>query len=838
MKAGIRRWLRVLGVAAALGGLGLCGADIEAQAGTTPASSIAMKGTDASTGSAANSTGTVGTTAPGHTIDWVVHYANTTGAPATVKLTDAIGANQSFVPGSLSVPSGTGLAPQWSTDGGSSWVTAEPGSGVNAVGATGTMAPGGLGATSGAFSTYSAPAAGFTGAGDGWEDTFYKGNVYNLHHQWGRHAPQSGVDGLIDCHVVASGAECPAYAGGGLNADSTAGTAFFARSQSANADFISPFFPNPAFDRSTGKLYFPTTLDGSSSYGIGCLDLANDTSCGFTKLGNGTSISTDNTGDVAGGAQIGHRYYVLDSTGTIDCYDYATASTCGTYTAFSTPGNVLAGAEDRVESFDGRYLFAEMGNKSGVHAYISCVDLSTGNRCPGYPFTASVTNNLLGQTSLEFLPVLNSSRAVTGVCIAAMAISTASSNTSYQCVDTSANPISNPYPIPAGSAPSHATFGTVLVLGTRAYYPQITYKPTTHTIQYECYDFAPGAPCAGFSSPAQTSPYTQGAPGNQPGNLTPYTLEPDPDLPGCVGEIGDTGVVQYFDARTGALGCSGSLGKVSVDPTASYCDGQSGHVTGWDQVVISGIPPADYKGATVTVLDADGNLIPGFEAVPLSSGQSSLDISSIPVSGSTSKLSVMVTVATPSAGATPQVSLTFKGDPAQICFKTTVGAAQCVAQSIANDATAITSGSNGVSDAPGGTSAGAARFTEAGDPSTCGSAGNGQTSAPGTTPGANVQAGTGSGNPPSSSSLGLSSSSPNSPSSSPNSSSSSPSSSSSTGASSGLPRVVPAGAAPVTSAGGPSTAVLVAGSLAVVLGLAAGWLAWRDPRWRRRSPDA
>ena len=100
---------------------------------------------------------------------------------------------------------------------------------------------------------------------------------------------------------------------------------------------------------------------------------------------------------MAGGAQIGHRYYVLDSTGTIDCYDYATASTCGTYTAFSTPGNVLAGAEDRVESFDGRYLFAEMGNKSGVHAYISCVDLSTGNRCPGYPFTASVTNNPWGR---------------------------------------------------------------------------------------------------------------------------------------------------------------------------------------------------------------------------------------------------------------------------------------------------------------------------------------------------------------------------------------------------------------------------------------------------------
>ena len=276
----------------------------------------------------------------------------------------------------------------------------------------------------------------------------------------------------------------------------------------------------------------------------------------------------------------------------------------------------------------------------------------------------------------------------------------------------------------------------MLVLGTRAHDPQITYKPTTHTIQYECYDFAPGAPCAGFSSPAQTSPYTQGAPGNQPGNLTPYTLEPDPDLPGCVGEIGDTGVVQYFDARTGALGCSGSLGKgFRGSDGVLDCDGQSGHVTGWDEVVISGIPPADYKGATVTVLDADGNLIPGFEAVPLSSGQSSLDISSIPVSGSTSKLSVMVTVATPSAGATPQVSLTFQGRPrADLLQDDGLGSSvrrpvdrqrrHCDHERIQRR-----------SDAPGGTSAGAARFTEAGDPSTCGSAGNGQTSAPGTTPG-------------------------------------------------------------------------------------------------------
>ncbi|MBV8979452.1 MAG: hypothetical protein JO086_00980 [Acidimicrobiia bacterium] len=370
-------------------------------------------------------------------------------------------------------------------------------------------------------------------------------------------------------------------------------------------------------------------------------------------------------------------------------------------------------AADRVETFDGRYLFAYMINRPPTRAAISCVDLTTGNRCAGYPFTTSVSNNFLGQTSLMVLPVLDSSRAATGVCIAAVAISTAASNTSYQCVDTSAKAIPNPYPIPTGSAPSHATFGNVLVLGTRVYYPQITYTPVTHTIQYQCYDFAAAAPCAGFASPRQTSPYVQGQPGNQRGNLTPYNVTSNPDVPGCLGEDGDTGMIQFFDGRTGALGCSGVLGDVSVDPAASYCATHPGHPTGWDQVLISGIPEADYKGATLTVRDSNGEAVPGFEVVPLSSAKTSLDISSIPLSGATSKLSATVNLASPPAGVTPQVSLSFKGDAAEICFKTTVGRATCKAALISNNANAVTTGSNGNSDAPGGDEAGTASFTVA-----------------------------------------------------------------------------------------------------------------------------
>lgn len=180
---GVRRGARhgaalcaTLSVLLLLGGSG-------AQAGTTAASSLTKTGTDALTGATASSTGAVGTTGPGHAINWVLHYSNTTGAPASVNLKDRVGANQTFVAGSLRVPSGTCLAPEWSANGGSGWVTSEPTSGVDAVGASGTAAPGGLG-TTGGFSAIATAATGSNGGGDGWDDIFYGGNAYNLHHDY------------------------------------------------------------------------------------------------------------------------------------------------------------------------------------------------------------------------------------------------------------------------------------------------------------------------------------------------------------------------------------------------------------------------------------------------------------------------------------------------------------------------------------------------------------------------------------------------------------------------------------------------------------------------------
>ena len=593
-----------------------------------------------------------------------------------MNITDPIGANQAFVPGSLQTP--PGLSPAWSTNGGGSFTSTEPGSGVNAIRAAGTVAPGGLGAT-GSFSAVSAPSTGGSGGGDGWNDVFYAGNVYNLHHHY--MTGESPSITLIDCHLVSTGAECPGYnAGGmaGLDASSTAGTPFFsAAGQPTTSDFTTAAYNLTALDSSTGKLYFATTVEGTAHFGVGCLDLADDTSCGFTQLGTGpfpiASALANAQGDTfaAGGATIGNDFYVVDFSGHIDCYDYVTASTCGTYAAMPTQSatnpniGMWTSVYSQVQSWGGRYLFAtESSNLFPPRHYISCLDVQTGSTCPGYPISAPAT------TRQALLPVLDSSGAVTGVCAQRQTGGTAAT---MPCYDTSANTITNPYPVPVGGSTSWAFDTQVTAVGSKVYWDLATGAFTTNgtptSYQYQCYDFVTAAPCAGFNSPVQNYTY------NDAGDLRVYSIVPDPSLPGCLAEDGDAGIIQYFSAITGTLGCAGSTAHVAVSPENSYCDGSSGHVTSWHQIDITGITAAQYAGATYTVYDENGSPVPGFANVSVGAGQQAVDISSIPVTGATSRLSVTVTLADTQSGTSPRLSVAFTGDPAEVCFQTRVGPA-------------------------------------------------------------------------------------------------------------------------------------------------------------------
>jgi uncharacterized repeat protein (TIGR01451 family) len=104
------------------------------------------------------------------------------------------------------------------------------------------------------------------------------------------------------------------------------------------------------------------------------------------------------------------------------------------------------------------------------------------------------------------------------------------------------------------------------------------------------------------------------------------------------------------------------------------------------------------------------------------SGPQSIDISSIPVAGTTTSLTAHVTImgsTNPAAMSTAQLKMTWSGDPIQVCYRTTVAAVPCLTSApVSNTATAVTT-AGGVSDAPAGNSSGTVTFTVTNPASAC-----------------------------------------------------------------------------------------------------------------------
>jgi uncharacterized repeat protein (TIGR01451 family) len=678
------------GTRAAAGALVCTMALIGAASAHAAPSTITKTGADGATGSSATSGGAPGNANPGDTINWVVNYRNTTGARATVDILDPIAGNQTFVPGSLKTP--PSLTPRWSTDGGASFAASEPASGVNAVGATGTSIDGATGAQSPAFT---APPVSFNGAGgggDGYKAIFVGPNLYNVHHHTFTGA---GGGALIDCHVKATGARCTGWGTGGLNASETAGTPLSTAAgtyDTAEQNFY-------AFDAATGRVYTPVGIDGTARVGLACIDLSNNTSCGFIQLGtaafNNTAAGAQP--EIGAATQIGTKIYAIGDQAQVYCYDYAAAAACPGYPVSSIPAfNNTTQASDasasNLQVYDSRYVWVNFSDAAANRKVLSCIDTTTNTLCSGFPVTGSAGISGAGDSTIA--PLLSTTGAVTGACIGHGA--------SFNCFDLAGASVANPYPAQGGACVGLVCSGQGTVIGTKVYQPYFTGATATFT----CFDFATQAACAN---------YTAGVDG---GNIRPYTLTPDRLNPGCIWEVGDAGVFDVFDAVTGQLGCPATSVHVPVRPAASYCDGGSGHVTGWNDIVID-VPPADYTSATITLTDANGNVVPGWRDRSFTPAQQTIDISAIPVTGSTATLDAAVTLHGATAAVAGSFTLTYIGDAVQMCFQTKVGAPKCAAQSIANNANAVTVGDNNVSDAPRGKDSGSAAFAMAGVPALC-----------------------------------------------------------------------------------------------------------------------
>jgi uncharacterized repeat protein (TIGR01451 family) len=656
-----------------------------ASAATTSISTFSKTGRDPVTGSVATAGGPARTTATGHTIDWVLSYLNRTSGVANVTLTDPIAGNQTFVPGSLRLP--PGFAGRWSTNGGASYGTSEPAGGVNAVGAVGQSI---LGSTGKEGATQPGPAAfqSTNAGGDGYEALFVGNLIYNVHHH------SSGT--VLDCHDR-TGVRCSGYP---TSVSGIAGQPFGTDGQPLTTSQL------PEADVVGTRIYYPAGVIGSTALGVACADVATRTSCGFTQLGTGAGVQGTGGTWVMGGATIGSKYYLVGVHAEILCFDTATQAACPGYplTNVADPGsgNFLY-PYYHLQAWDGRYLFGVV-HRANAHGDIICIDTTTNTRCPGFPKVdyGHVASGSSYGTAL--VPILNAAGAVTGICGP-----TAPSNNShpYACFDLAGNAVPTPFSTTqvANTGVNWDNFGSIAVIGPRIYFAEST---AGGVATYTCWDYSTSSACAGF------------VPASSGQNIRAYTLRQDPVNPDCIWEEGDADRFEVFSATFGGTNCSQATTNVDIRPSSFYCDGQAGHVTGWDRIQISGVTPADFTAMAVSIVDDNGDPVPGWTSRVFPNTTTSIDISSIPVTGPTGHLTITMSFAGLAANKTATVRALFLGDPAQVCFKTTVGAPQCATvTAITDTATAVTDAGAAGSDAPGGNGSGTVRFDQPPDAAVC-----------------------------------------------------------------------------------------------------------------------
>jgi uncharacterized repeat protein (TIGR01451 family) len=183
--------------------------------------------------------------------------------------------------------------------------------------------------------------------------------------------------------------------------------------------------------------------------------------------------------------------------------------------------------------------------------------------------------------------------------------------------------------------------------------------------------------------------------------------------------------------QRGLVTASAARMSVGVTPAASYCDGEEeAHVRAWKEVLLTGVPPGTNTEpraiAKITLYNENGEIVPGYDAREVteeepggSPGDRVLSIASVPYSAPDKSLRAVVEVEGLSESPVDKlydselsVSLTFNGDPVQVCFETKV-APNCTATagSVTNEGDVITSGIDDVTDEPDGVGSGEARFT-------------------------------------------------------------------------------------------------------------------------------
>lgn len=488
-----------------------------------------------------------------------------------------------------------------------------------------------------------ATATDFTGGvgGDGFNLTFVGDRVYNVYH----HADRI----YLDCHLKATGSTC----------------------YGAPKQFLGYETPNSAHawaNAAGTKLFVPSYNLSATDSGIACIDLSNRINpvlcSGATNAAFSPFISLGNNvnrQNMAGAAQVGEKLYMPSPYDwKLDCFDMATGLEC-TGNGYVTGGVALSATVNRTT---GPWTVYGRANNIGgkvfwsTDTYLGCYDPATGGFCGGNAPVAigasivSTTGNYSNVIASENLPfqfpmfaVRNAGGTVTGACYFA----SAQCFTTAGAVDNTLLPTAlkgwmKEHPLPKWVTSDSGQYGEY---DNKIYFP--VGPSTTATASVYCFDFTTSAACASFG--------TNGTKTGVNSELYSIQVDPDPLQPNCMWTNSNSGHIVTFNATTGEAGCANASSTVKLPYNQilpRMACAESARISAWGKVTFHS-PGISASVLRVTVNDTAGNPITGFNDVPItvdpnSSIDGTLDLSSIPVSTSGTKPTILVTAVISVAG--------------------------------------------------------------------------------------------------------------------------------------------------------------------------------------------
>lgn len=588
----------------------------------------------------------------GGTAQWRLNYENTSGAMLTnAKINSHLSSGQTYMPGSAQTPPGWTV--EFSTDGGSSYVTQEPASGVTDLRFGASLVPPKAEGQVTSLLQPLLPVSQGTG-GDGWIPIVAGNRIYAIFHHMGPNVP------VLSCIDRTTNQVCPGY------------PKIIGPYYTSNTPGGGVFFNN--------RIYF--RVQSPTQFGLMCWDSTTNASCGFTPLANlpGNTPTQHDRG--TGPRAIGQRIFMVTDDHRVHCFDVATQALCPGYPVNSqliqanvAPFQTGASSGFMDMEVDGTRIYASIGGYAGGinGAYLHCFDTATAAPCADW--TAPVHENDPRYYGLFFRK--DSSGVRNGICL----------------MGEAGAPIC--YDLTGANRVSFSQMGNFPCLGGCFYSMQGDTEAGTKIIfggnlasQVQCWDWSINGPCQG-------SGYVNGIVPNQTYN---YGAVYDGT---CVITLGDAGLLKTFDPATGNSPCAvtGAAATTTVAQTSFYCDGAT-HPATWDKARVIDVnltPNVEFRSFVITVVDENNNVVAGPTDMVGTNGI--LDLSGVDASKTKLTAKVSANAMTNgssypawSDGVPPKIALTFNSDPIQACFKTKVVCNNTTPTAISTSSTTALSG--------------------------------------------------------------------------------------------------------------------------------------------------